>query len=169
MLFRSQAMGAATPNYSGQSQKFKLKQMFATLNQCLASAGNSSKKFVQILLWSFCNKTPNSTAAVLLLLIIVPAHTLYFLVIWLLSPTNHIILTWPFYLVYIGLCLVQVFLLLLICEPLMRFLMKNHMDPDVFGISLLMSLADLIGTLCLTGGFEILARLGDLNAIGTIR
>jgi len=121
-------------------------------------------KLIRLLLWSFCNPSPNSTAARLLLITIVPAHTLYFFVIWLLSPTNSVVITWQFYLVYMALCLVQVFSLLLICEPLMKFLMKHHMDPDVFGISLLMSLADLMGTLCLTAGFQFLALIGDINA-----
>ena len=117
------------------------------------------------LLWSFFNPSPNSTAARLLMAMIVPAHTLYFLVIWLLSqPANYVVLTWQFYLVYMLLCLVQVFILLTICEPLMTLLMSFQYDPDVFGISLLMALADLLGTLCLTAAFLLLAGIGDVNA-----
>ena len=116
------------------------------------------------LLWSFFNPSPNSTAARLLMLMLVPAHSLYFFVIWLLSPSNYIVVTWQFYSIYIMLCLVQVFLLLTVCEPLMALLMDRHLDPDIFGISLLMALADLTGTLCLAGAFLFLASLGDPNA-----
>lgn len=116
------------------------------------------------LLWSFCNSSPNSIAARLLLLAIVPAHSIYFVVIWLLSSSTYVAITWQFYLIYIGLCLVQVFVLLAVCEPLMTLLMRLHWDPDTLGISLLMALADLVGTLCLFGGFCILFELGDANA-----
>lgn len=118
----------------------------------------------KILLWSFCNSSPNSIAAKLLLIMLIPAHSLYFLVIWLVSPVGYIAITASFYLIYICLCLVQVFILLTICEPLMTLLMARHLDPDIFGISILMALADLIGTLCLTGAFFMLAALGDANA-----
>lgn len=122
------------------------------------------QKLAKLILWSFFNPSPNSIAARLLLIMLIPAHTLYFFVIWLLSPANYVVITWQFYFVYISLCLVQVFILLSICEPLMTLLMKRHLDPDVFGISLLMALADLVGTLCLAGAFLMLARVGDVNA-----
>lgn len=121
-------------------------------------------KLIRKTLWSFCNSSPNSVAARLLLIMLIPAHTIYFIVIWLLAPENHVTLTWQFYLVYVFLCVIQVFILLTICEPLMTLLMRRNLDPDIFGISLLMALADLIGTLCLTGAFYTLAALGDLNA-----
>lgn len=125
---------------------------------------NLIKSLTKKLLWSFCNSSPNSIAARMLLVMIIPAHTIYFIVIWLVSPANYIVITWQFYLIYIALCLLQVFLLLTICEPLMTLLMNRNLDPDVFGISLLMALADLTGTLCLTGAFFILAGIGDINA-----
>lgn len=116
-------------------------------------------------LWSFWNPSPNSIAARLLLVAIVPAHTIYFIVIWLLSsPRDCVAITWQFYLVYVALCLVQVLVLLALCEPLMTLLMRHQCDPDTLGISLLMALADLVGTLCLFGGFCVLAKLGDPNA-----
>lgn len=122
------------------------------------------RKLSKKLLWSFCNNSPNSVAAKLLLMMIVPAHTIYFFVIWLLSSANYIVITWQFYLIYISLCLLQVFILLTICEPLMTLLMNRNLDPDVFGISLLMALADLTGTLCLSGAFFLLAEMDDINA-----
>lgn len=121
-------------------------------------------KSIKTILWSFCNSSPNSIAARLLLIMLIPAHSIYFFVIWMLSSTNHVVITWQFYSIYIALCLIQVFILLAICEPLMTFLMNCHLDPDVFGISLLMALADLTGTVCLAGAFFILASLGDVNA-----
>lgn len=120
------------------------------------------RKIMKKILWSFCNNSPNSIAAKLLLAMIIPAHTIYFLAIWLISSIS---ITWQFYLVYISLCLIQVFILLSICEPLMTFLMNQSFDPDVFGISLLMALADLTGTLCLTGAFFLLAGINDKNAL----
>lgn len=123
------------------------------------------KKLVKTILWSFCNKSPNSVAARLLLIMLVPAQTLYFFVIWLLSPTNYVVLTWQLYSIYITLCVIQVFILLLICEPLMTLLMRRNLDPDIFGISLLMALADLTGTICLTGAFFFLATIGDPNVV----
>lgn len=122
-------------------------------------------KSVKLFLWSFCNSSPNAIAARLLLMMLIPAHTIYFFVIWLLSATSHVVITWPFYTVYIGLCLVQVFILLLICEPFMTLLMSRNMDPDVFGISILMAIADLAGTICLTLAFFLLASIGDVNAL----
>lgn len=122
------------------------------------------RKFVRTILWSFVNSSPNSIAARLLLIMLAPAHTIYFFAIWLLSPTNYIVITWQFYSIYIALCLTQVFILLTICEPLMTLLMKRNLDPDIFGISILMALADLAGTLCLAGAFCLLAGLGDTNA-----
>lgn len=106
---------------------------------------------------------------------LIPAHTLYFIVIWLISSgasgqdsvsssSGAIQLTWAFYLVYLFVCVFQVFILLLLCEPFMTFLMNRGFDPDIFGISILMALADLTGTLCLTGAFSVLDQLGDVNA-----
>lgn len=119
---------------------------------------------VKKLLWSFLNNSPNSIAARLLLVMIIPAHSIYFIIIWLLSTNLAITITWQFYLIYISLCLVQVLLLLTICEPFMTLLMNKNLDPDIFGISILMALADLTGTLCLTGAFHMLASIGDVNA-----
>lgn len=121
-------------------------------------------KMFKLIFWSFLNSSPNAVAAKLLLVMLVPAHTIYFFVIWILSPTNYVTLTWSFYLVYVALCLIQVFTLLTICEPLMSLFMKLGLDPDIFGISLLMALADLIGTLCLAGAFIFLSSIGDINA-----
>lgn len=121
---------------------------------------------MKTIFWSFCNSSPNAIAARLLLIMIIPAHTIYFFVILLLSPTGYIVITWLLYACYIGLCIIQVSILLTICEPLMALLMKRHLDPDIFGISILMALADLIGTLCLVSAFSFLAHLGDVNAAG---
>lgn len=126
---------------------------------------DQTKNLVKMLLWSFLNNSPNSIAAKLLLLMLIPAHTIYFLVLWLVSPASYIVLTWQFYLVYLSICVLQGFILLTICQPLMTLLMNNHFDPDIFGISILMALADLTGTLCLTGAFFLLAELGDVNAV----
>lgn len=122
-------------------------------------------KSVKLVFWSFLNSSPNAVAARLLLLMLVPAHTIYFFSIWLLSPAGYIALTWQFYLVYVTLCVTQVFILLTLCEPLMSLFMRLDLDPDIFGISLLMALADLTGTLCLAGAFTFLAQIDDLNAI----
>lgn len=123
------------------------------------------RKILKKVLWSFCNNSPNSVAAKMLLIMIIPAHTIYFIVIWLMSSANFITITWQFYLIYICLCLLQVFILLTICEPLMTLLMNRNLDPDVFGISLLMALADLVGTLCLSGAFFVLEKIDDVNAL----
>lgn len=129
------------------------------------------RSFCKKLFWSFTNPSPNSIAAKLLLIMLIPAHTLYFLVIWLISTSseNHglassIHLTWSFYLVYLVICVTQVLILFLLCEPFMTLLMNRGFDPDIFGISILMALADLTGTLFLTGAFYTLAGLGDINA-----
>jgi len=130
----------------------------------ILSLSKYSIKFIRKILWSFCNSSPNSIAARLLLMMLAPAQSIYFIVIWMLAPTNHVILTWTFYFIYMALCLLQVSILLTICEPLMTLLMRRNLDPDIFGISLLMALADLIGTLCLAGAFYFLDGLGDVNA-----
>lgn len=122
-------------------------------------------KLIKKLFWSFLNSSPNAVAARLLLLMLIPAHTIYFFSIWLLSPDGYIEITWQFYLVYVVLCITQVFILLTLCEPLMSLFMKLNLDPDIFGISLLMALADLTGTLCLAGAFVFLAGIGDANAV----
>lgn len=122
-------------------------------------------KSVKLFLWSFCNSSPNAIAARLLLIMLIPAHTIYFFVIWLISAASHVVITWQFYTVYIGLCLIQVFILLVICEPFMTLLMSRNMDPDVFGISILMAVADLTGTICLTLAFFLLSSIGDINAM----
>lgn len=46
----------------------------------------------------------------------------------------------------------------------MTLLMNSDLDPDIFGISILMALADLLGTLSLTCAFHLLATMGDVNA-----
>lgn len=121
-------------------------------------------RVVSTTFWSFLNPSPNSEAARLLLVMIIPAHSLYFIVIWFLSSGSSIALTWEFYLVYLALCSAQVFILLTLCEPFMTLLMNRNLDPDIFGISILMALADLTGTLCLTGAFKLLSSIGDVNA-----
>lgn len=156
------AGGGGHGAHDAKSQDFA--PLYRQILSRLSRVGGLSLRVVRTLLWSFLNESPNSVAARLLLIMLIPAHTLYFFVIWLSSPSNYVVITWPFYTVYIVLCLTQVFMLLLICEPLMTFLMRRHLDPDIFGISLLMALADLVGTLCLTGAFCLLARLGDPNA-----
>lgn len=154
---------------SQQSRRTIMKRAMSKLKLLSKSIGTSTKSLIETIkstvLWSFCNLSPNSIAARLLLIAIIPAHTIYFVVIWMLSARGYVIITWQFYFIYIALCLIQVFILLAICEPLMTLLMNNRWDPDTLGISLLMAMADLVGTLCLAGGFYMLATMGDINAM----
>lgn len=144
---------------------FNLKYCLASVRQFLISM---SHFLLYKLCWSFTNSSPNSIAARMLLIMLIPAHTIYFLVIWLLfsssASATTIHLTWPFYLVYVSVCIIQVFILFLLCEPFMTLLMRRGHDPDIIGISILMALADLTGTLFLTGAFYALDALGDMNA-----
>lgn len=138
------------------------KQLFHKIN---TTVGDLLRQPFKLIFCSFCGRSPNAQAAKLLLVILLPAQSLYFVTIWILSAPNYIILTWQFYTIYILLCLTQVVVLLLICEPFMTILaIKFNDSPDTYGISILMAIADLVGTVCLVMAFVFLHNIGDINA-----
>lgn len=69
---------------------------------------------------------------------------------------------WQIYLAYMIISVVQVAILLLICKLIMQKLMSNNtsnakLSSEKYGIPILVSIADLLGTVLLIGAFKLLA------------
>lgn len=98
----------------------------------------------------------------LLLLMVIPAHLTYLTVIWLLKSQLHF--TSFFILAYLLAALLQVSLLLFISHLVVPFLWLSGIDPDTSAIPVMMSCADLLGTILLACVFHLLHTFGQPNA-----
>ncbi|XP_053496878.1 solute carrier family 41 member 2 [Ictalurus furcatus] len=95
--------------------------------------------------YTFYGKGYNNRTARVLLLLAIPGHVVFLLIIYLMQGAN----TSPtptFITLYLVAALIQVFLLLCIADWMVHCLWKYGRDPDSFSIPYLTALGDLLGT-----------------------
>ncbi|XP_072136329.1 solute carrier family 41 member 1 isoform X3 [Mobula birostris] len=109
---------------------------------------------------TFARSGINSTSARVLLLLVVPGHLLFILVIRFLRA-GHISVSLSFTVFYLAAALLQVFLLLYAADLLVRLTWSLRLDPDNFSIPYLTALGDLLGTGLLAICFHAELFIGD--------
>ncbi|XP_076819624.1 solute carrier family 41 member 1-like [Clavelina lepadiformis] len=102
----------------------------------------------------------HSVGARVLLAMVVPGQLIFVLIIQALKA-GHTSITPQFVVVYIFVSVVQVAILLQVCNCLVLRLWKNGDDPDNSAIPYLTALGDLLGTGLLAAGFLFLWLVGD--------
>uniref|UniRef100_A0A915HRC0 SLC41A/MgtE integral membrane domain-containing protein n=1 Tax=Romanomermis culicivorax TaxID=13658 RepID=A0A915HRC0_ROMCU len=112
---------------------------------------------------TFCTKGVNSTAARVLLFLVVPGHLIFMYMINSLRA-GHTSITSMFAIIYLSAAIIQVGLLLFICNWIVHFMWRKHIDPDNSAIPYLTALGDLLGTALLAVAFQILYKLGDRDS-----
>uniref|UniRef100_A0A915PZC1 SLC41A/MgtE integral membrane domain-containing protein n=1 Tax=Setaria digitata TaxID=48799 RepID=A0A915PZC1_9BILA len=125
---------------------------FGCLKRNLASHLSFKRAF-------FSNDTDTHSARVLLLFV-VPCHIFFNWVIQILHKSSSLPSGLLFTSIYICAALVQVLLLLYVCQLLVAFLWSLQVDPDYAAIPYLTALGDLLGTFLL---FLIFASLSSLS------
>lgn len=98
----------------------------------------------------------------LLLVLSVPSHILFILVIKVVRGQFE--LTPLFFLVYLSAAVIQVSILLHLAYCLVHWIWKRGFNPDNTAIPFLTAFADLIGSALLAAAFVTLYHLGDPNA-----
>ncbi|CAD6196750.1 unnamed protein product [Caenorhabditis auriculariae] len=109
---------------------------------------------------AFFYKTEEAVSARILLAILIPCDFVFVHFIFLFGCgfQNTIVFTLSFILV----CLIQVVLLLYVCQILVRAMWVLRVDPDNSAIPILTALGDLVGTLLLIGCFTFNALVFQL-------
>jgi len=116
----------------------------------------------------FTNKDMNIKTSRILLLMALPAHILYIVVIRLIDGSDKMQLTTPFFVFYLFFALLQVSLLLYMAYNLVHILWLKEIDPDSYAIPLLTSSGDFLGSAFLLIVFRILSLIGDPNSVKTV-
>lgn len=112
---------------------------------------------------TYCASTVSSTAARVLLMLVVPGHLIFMYMINFLRA-GHTTISPMFALVYLSAAGVQVALLLFICNWMVHCMWRRKIDPDNSAIPYLTALGDLLGTALLALAFQILFVLGDKDS-----
>ncbi|CAD5226190.1 unnamed protein product [Bursaphelenchus xylophilus] len=108
---------------------------------------------------TFALKEEESIHALLLLLMSIPGHVIFLTVISLVELGD--IYDWKFYIAYAIIGMLQVAILLYICQLSCRVMWRFKVNPDNNAIPLLTSLGDLIGTSLLFAMFIILNSISS--------
>ena len=102
-------------------------------------------------------------AARVLILMSIPGHLIFSSVVGHMSA-SHFSLTQMFVAAYVTAGLLQVTVLLFVCDWLVHVLWKLKKDPDNYSIPYLTALGDLLGTTLLAGAFQFLHLTGDSHS-----
>lgn len=116
----------------------------------------------------FTNKDMNIKTSRILLLMALPAHILYVIVIKLIDESDKMQLTLMFFIFYLFFALLQVSLLLYMAYNLVHIIWLKEIDPDSYAIPLLTSSGDFLGSAFLLLVFKILFLIGDPNALKSV-
>jgi solute carrier family 41 len=95
-----------------------------------------------------------------MLLMVVPGQLVFLLVIQQLQA-GHTTISAQFVVMYLIVSLIQVGVLLQVCQWMVIRFWKKEQDPDNYAIPYLTALGDLLGTGLLALGFYLLWLLGD--------
>lgn len=110
----------------------------------------------------------NFTTARLLLIMSLPAHLLYFFVIYFIVIDNTAPVTMIFLGLYTFLAVLQVAILLYMAQNLVNLLWRCSIDPDNYSTPLLTATGDLLGGAFLLVVFIIAYQLNDPYALTTV-
>jgi solute carrier family 41 len=114
---------------------------------------------------AFFSKSDNNVkTAQILLLMAIPAHILYVIVIRLIQGGNEVEITQAFFCFYMVFALLQVAVLLYMAYNLVFILWKKEVDPDNSAIPILTAFGDFLGSAFLLFAFLFLDFLNDRNA-----
>ncbi|KAF6032305.1 hypothetical protein EB796_009388 [Bugula neritina] len=108
----------------------------------------------------FCRKNMTSKTARVLLAMVIPGHLIFIYSIKFMKA-GHTSITMNFVAIYCAAALLQVMVLLFICNFLVHWMWKMGDDPDNFAIPYLTALGDLLGTSLLALVFYTLYSIGD--------
>ncbi|XP_078493323.1 solute carrier family 41 member 1-like [Ciona intestinalis] len=111
----------------------------------------------------FGSNNPHAGGARVMWLMVIPGQLIFLLTIEQLQA-GHTSITPQFVAVYLLISLIQVAILLHVCQWLVIRLWRKEDDPDNSAIPYLTALGDLLGTGLLAGGFLFLWLVGDRDA-----
>lgn len=117
----------------------------------------------------FSKKNPESKAAIVLVLLALPGHLVFYLVISKLKMINHensynpATTTLSFVSFYLFVSTLQVIMLFLICYWLVHFAWRRNKNPDNISIPYLTAIGDLLGTAFLAICFHVLYLSGEVG------
>merc|ERR1719334_842261 len=106
-------------------------------------------------------KQPHAMPGRVLLSLLFPGHTIFVFIIFAVKST---VLPSPFFLIfYLIAAVVQVYILLYLCQILVYWMWKRGVDPDNAAIPYLTAIGDLLGTSLLAMAFLALEEMGDTS------
>ncbi|PNF20770.1 Solute carrier family 41 member 2 [Cryptotermes secundus] len=111
----------------------------------------------------FCSQGGHARTARLLLMMVIPGHLIFSYTISYLQA-GHTSLTPIFVAVYLVAAILQVFMLLYICQVMIHWMWTHRIDPDNSAIPYLTALGDLLGTSLLAVAFKFLYLVGDRDS-----
>uniref|UniRef100_A0A0M3I8V2 Divalent cation transporter n=1 Tax=Ascaris lumbricoides TaxID=6252 RepID=A0A0M3I8V2_ASCLU len=112
-------------------------------------------------LWSFFAKGSEAQVARILVLLVLPGHAVFMTIIFVSIRSAPVSI--PFITAYLTVALVQVIVLLYLCQLMVRAMWRCKVDPDNSAIPILTALGDLLGTALLAAAFICLNRLSAVN------
>ncbi|XP_070557928.1 solute carrier family 41 member 1-like [Ptychodera flava] len=112
---------------------------------------------------TFFGGGPHSKTARVLFCMVIPGHLIFLYTISYLQA-GHTTITIIFTVGYLLVALLQVALLLVICDWMIHFMWRQEMDPDNHAIPYLTALGDLLGTGLLALCFHVLWLIGDRDS-----
>uniref|UniRef100_F1L1M1 Solute carrier family 41 member 2 n=1 Tax=Ascaris suum TaxID=6253 RepID=F1L1M1_ASCSU len=112
-------------------------------------------------LWSFFAKGSEAQVARILVLLVLPGHAVFMTIIFVSIRSAPVSI--PFITAYLIVALVQVIVLLYLCQLMVRAMWRCKVDPDNSAIPILTALGDLLGTALLAAAFICLNRLSAVN------
>uniref|UniRef100_A0A914WKS0 SLC41A/MgtE integral membrane domain-containing protein n=1 Tax=Plectus sambesii TaxID=2011161 RepID=A0A914WKS0_9BILA len=111
---------------------------------------------------AFFSNDVDSRSARVLLAMVIPGHLIFTLAIYLAKAGSINVTVW-FLVAYLLVAIIQVFMLLFICQWLVRLMWKRKIDPDNCAIPYLTALGDLSGTGLLAVAFILLSAVGGYS------
>jgi solute carrier family 41 len=102
----------------------------------------------------------------LLLLIAAPSHLIFLAALRLIKGNFEF--TFLFVLCYLSAALIQILILLIVCNYIVHLMWRRKIDPDSASPPFLAAFADLLGAMFLFASFSLLYYFNDPNAIYTM-
>jgi len=113
-------------------------------------------------------KQPHAMPGRVLLSLLFPGHTIFVFIIFAVKSTAHYPYPSPFFLIfYLIAAVVQVYILLYLCQIMVYWMWSRGTDPDNAAIPYLTAIGDLLGTSLLAMAFLTLESIGD-ESMGTL-
>ena len=112
----------------------------------------------------FSTRNPEHKTAIILFLLALPGHTIFFFTIYYIKPVDERpeLTAWLF-IFYMIISLVQVLFLLILCYWLVHFVWKMNKNPDITCIPLLTATGDFLGVSLLFLAFYLVYLTGNTS------